>query len=167
MKTLLTTASLLVLTFAVAAAAPTGAWLDLESCAMCKTLTDDQELFENMVWDNQLFANGMVEITTVPIHFEKRFEKLMGKMQATGNRMMAGEQLPMCGMCLSYGKLMMAGATMDRMQSGNSHITVISSRDPQVVELIRTHGQTTIDEYAKMMTSTGSQDHGHGHDHLH
>jgi len=53
------------------------------------------------------------------------------------------------------------------MQSGNSHITVISSRDPQVVELIRTHGQTTIDEYAKMMTSTGSQDHGHGHDHLH
>ncbi len=70
---------------------------------MCKNLTDDQELFEGMVWDNQLFANGMVEITTVSTHFEKRFEKLMGKMQATGNRMMAGERLPMCGMCQSYG----------------------------------------------------------------
>ncbi len=167
MKTTLTMALMLILTVAVASAAPVGGWFDLENCAMCKNLTDDQELFANMEWDNQLFANGLVEVTSVPAHFKERYEKLMAKMQATVSKMQGGEQLPMCNMCLSYGELMMAGATMDQLISGDSHITVISSRDPKVVEKIRKHGQTTIDEYAKMMAAEGEGDHGHGHDHHH
>ena len=165
----LTMISILVLTAVAASAAPTGGWFDLENCAMCKNLTSDQELFDNMDWDNQLFANGVVEITSVPPHFQERYGKLMAKMQATVAKMQSGEQLPMCNMCMSYGALMMAGATMDQITSGNTHITVISSRDPKVVEKIRRHGQTTIDEFAKMMAAEGEGDHGHdhGHDHQH
>jgi hypothetical protein len=167
MKTLITIATMMVLTVAVAAAAPSGSWLDLENCAMCKNLTDDQELFANMTWDTRLFANGLVEVTTVPAHFEERFEKLTAKMQDTSAKMMGGEQLPMCGMCMSYGNLMMAGVSMDQMTVDDARISVISSRDPEVVEKIRTHGQKTIDEYAKWMATEKDDDHGQGHGHNH
>jgi hypothetical protein len=164
-KTMITTAAILLMTTAALAAAPTGNWFDLDNCAMCRNLTADEELFSNMQWENKLFANGLLEITKVPAHFEDRFQELSAKMQATGQKLMAGEQLPMCGMCQSYGTLMMAGATMDQITSGESHMTIISSQDPKIVAMIRTHGQTTIDEYAKWMTS-GEKSHK-GHDHKH
>ncbi len=164
MKTLISTLSLLVLA-AAAVAAPAGGWFDLEDCSMCKHLTADQELFSNMKWETRLFANGLVEVTTVPAAYEPRFKALMKNMEATGQRLMAGEQLYMCGMCQSYGKLMMGGAQMDYLTVGENHISVISSQDPKVVAMIRTHGQTTIDEYAKWMAAEGGHDHGHEHKH--
>lgn len=173
MKILNTTILLLALTTAAAPAAPGGGWFDLENCAMCENLTADEELFANMEWTTHLFANGLVEVTTVPAAFENRFNELMAKMQATGARLQSGEQMNMCGMCQSYGGLMMAGASMDQITNGEDHISVISSRDPDVVEKIRTHGQRTIDEYAKWMSdeseTSQKQEHGHahGHDHHH
>ncbi len=166
MKTLHTTILLLCLS-AAALAAPSGGWFDLENCAMCKNLTEDQELFANMEWNTHLFANGLVEITSVPAAYEERFNKLMAKMHAAGERMMAGEKLYMCGMCQSYGGLMMAGVSMDQLVNGEDHISVISSQDPDVVEKIRTHGQRTIDEYAKWMAAESASGHDHGHAHGH
>lgn len=162
-KTMTTTMVILAMASAVAMAAPIDTWFDLDNCAMCKNLSADQELFDNMQWENRLFANGLVEITTVPAKYEERFQKLMSTMEATGQKMMAVEQLPMCGMCMSYGKLMMAGATMDQMTAGENHLTVISSRDPKVIEMIRMHGQKTIDEHAKMMEAEAGADMGHEH----
>ncbi|MBC8423172.1 hypothetical protein H8E07_03525 [bacterium] len=169
MKILNTTVLLLALTAAAALAAPGGDWFDLENCAMCKNLTADQELFDSMVWTNHLFANGVVEITTVPAAYEERFQALMAKMEAMGAEMQSGKQMYMCGMCQSYGGLMMAGASMDYITNGEDHISVISSRDPDVVKQIRTHGQRTIDEFAKWMAAEGEtgHDHAQGHDHHH
>ncbi len=75
----------------------------------------------------------------------------------------------MCGMCMSYGALMMAGASIDYLTSGDTHVAVFSSQDADVVKMILTHGQRTIDEYAKWMATEGGEghDHGHGHDHQH
>jgi hypothetical protein len=163
MKTLMT-----ILLTALAATATAGSadgWFDLENCGMCKNLTEDAELFENMKWETHLFANGLVEVTTVPAAYEERFQGLMARMQAAGARLQAGEQMPLCDMCMSYGGLMMAGANMDMMTAGEAHISVISSRDPAVVEKIRTHGQRTIDEYAKWMAAEAEKCQDHGHDH--
>ena len=166
MKSLATTL-LVVLASAVALAAPGDGWLDLDNCSMCKNLTEDAELFESMTWETRLFANGLVEITTVPLAYQERHQRLMVKMQTTGARLQAGEQLPLCGMCMSYGHLMMSGADMDYLTSDGVHVTVISSRDPKVVKMIREHGQRTIDEYAKWMAAEGDDHHGHDHDHHH
>lgn len=161
--------AILLLTAGVALAAPNEDWFDLENCGMCKNLTTDQELFAAMQWDTKLFANGLIEITTVPAAYEQRFQKLMAKMEATGQKMMAGEKMEMCSMCMSYGGLMMAGASMEQMHAGESHISVISSRDPAVVEKIRAHGQKTIEEMEKWDAEGGhEQGHDHsGHDHGH
>lgn len=165
MKKILTLVAVLSAAVATSApAAPQGAWLDLENCGMCKNLHNDTELFEAMQWDTRLFENGLIEITMVPVAYEARFQKLMQDMEATGARMMAGEKMPVCGMCRSYGDLMAAGVKMEQMQSGEAHISVISSRDPQTIELIHKHGQTTIDEYAKWVTAEGGKEHP-GHEH--
>ncbi|MBU0741255.1 hypothetical protein KKG45_03915 [bacterium] len=165
MKTLSMTTFLAVVLLLAGVSLAAEDWFDLENCGMCKNLTEDSELFANMTWDNQLFANGLVEVNTVPAAYEERFQKLMARMQAVAARLQAGEQMPLCAMCRSYGALMMAGADMDYFTSGDTHISIISSKDPDVVKMIRTHGQRTIDEYAKWMAAEGAE--GQGHDHHH
>lgn len=163
-KLMLTIVALATLTAGVAQAEHHEPWFDLENCGMCKNLMKDRELFSAMQWETKLFANGLIEITTVPAAYEERFDQLMADMEAAGARMMAGEKMPLCGMCQSYGKLMMAGVSMDQMQAGEAHISVISSRDPDTVELIREHGRTTIEQMKTWMDSDGGHEHA-GPDH--
>jgi len=70
MKTLKLMVLLLALTAAAAQAAPADAWFDMDNCGMCKNLTEDAELF----------ANGLVEITTVPAAYAERHQQMMAKM---------------------------------------------------------------------------------------
>ncbi len=157
--------TILALAFALlgagAALASEKAWLDLENCGMCKNLMADQDLFDHMTWDTYLLAGGMMEVTTYPAGYDERYKKLMATFEACGAKMMAGEQMPMCGMCTSYGQLMMSGAKMDQVQTKAGWVTVMSSQDPKVVAMIRTHGQRTIDEYAKYTAAHGAHEHAH------
>lgn len=159
--TMLKTTFLILALAGTAFAGANEGWFDLENCGMCKNLNNDPELFQSMTWDNYLLTNGMMEVTTYPAGMKDRFDKLSASMQATGERLMAGEQMPMCGMCMSYGALMMKGVAMDRVETPAGAITVITSQDPEVVALIRNHAQTTINAYAEMMA--GEEHPGHEH----
>ncbi|MDO9693743.1 MAG: hypothetical protein Q7W56_03375 [Candidatus Latescibacteria bacterium] len=158
--------TMLVLAFALlgagAALAGEKAWLDLENCGMCKNLLTDKDLFEHMTWDTYLLSNGSMEVTTYPASYDERFKKLMATFEACGAKMMSGEQIPMCGMCNSYGQLMMAGAKMDQVQTKAGWVTVMTSQDPKVVAMIRTHAERTIEEYAKYAAANGGA-HEHAH----
>ena len=88
----------------------------------------------------------------------------MKGMEKTGARLMAGEKMPLCGFCTSYGELMMAGAVMDDVETGMGKVALMTSSDPKVVEKIHTHAERTIKEYEKMLAG---HEHGHGHDHGH
>jgi len=164
MKTLKAT----VLFLALAATAFAGdAWLDLENCDMCKNMMTDAELFEAMTWETHVLKNGLLEVTTYPAAMEDRFDQLMEKMEKSGARVMAGEKLEMCGMCRSYGAMMMKGVDMDQIETEGGVVTVISSSDPDVVAMIQKHAQTTIDEYAAWQSAEGGHGHEHGHEHGH
>ncbi len=164
MKTFKTT----VLFLALATTAFAGdAWLDLENCGMCKNLMNDPELFQAITWDVHVLKNGMLEMTTYPAEMKDRFGKLTATMEATGAKLMAGEKMDMCGMCMSYGAMMQAGVDMDHIETDDGSVYVISSRDPEVVAMIQKHAQTTIDEYAAWQAAEGDHGHGHGHEHGH
>jgi hypothetical protein len=63
---------------------------------------------------------------------------------------MAGEHLPMCGMCQSFGMLFATGKMDYKMfDTKAGHIELATSTDPEVIALIQKHAQRTIDEYAK------------------
>jgi len=156
-------ALLLMLMLSTAALAGDPAtWFDLEGCGMCKHLLDDQDLFQHMDWKNHRLTNGLMEVTTYPDGYAERFDALMKKMEAAGNKLMAGEQLPLCNMCQSYGRMMMAGAAFDHIPLENGAASVITAQDPQTIALIHEHVDTTIKAYEMMMAEQG---HGHGHDH--
>ena len=155
------TAALLMLSLStVALAGDPAEWFDLEGCGMCKHLLEDQDLFQHMNWETHRITNGMVEITTFPDGYAERFDALMKKMETSGEKMMAGEKLPMCNMCKSYGALMQAGADFDQVSMDNGMVGVITSRDPETVAMIHEHVKTTNKAYDMMMAEDG-----HGHDH--
>jgi len=156
--------TILMLTLPLAALAGEGAWFDLANCDMCKHMTAEEGLMEHMEWENHLTADGYLSVTVVAPGYEEKFERAMANMQGMGAKMAAGEELYMCGFCQSFGGLYMAGATMENFETVGGHISVVSSRDPAVIEKIHAHAKRTIDEYAKMMgDGHGHGDHGHSH----
>jgi hypothetical protein len=152
----------------LAFAAQTELWFDLENCSMCKEMTAEKGLMENMEWENHLTADGMMTVTVVNHGYEEAFARAMKNMEAVGGKMMAGEKLYLCGFCTSYGSLHMAGASFENFETKGGHINLVTSRDPAVVEKIHAHGQRTIDEYDKMVAADKGHSHSHGdHGHAH
>ena len=158
---LLALTSVVALSFPAAFAAPSDPWFDLDNCKMCQPMTQEKGLMENMEWENHLTADGMMTVTVIAPGYEKAFESVMKKMEATGEKLMAGEKMHLCGFCQSYGGLQMAGATFENFVTGGGLINLVTSRDPAVIEMIHEHGQKTIDEHAKMMAAMDGGDHGH------
>jgi len=150
-----------------AAAAGEGAWFDLENCAMCKNMSAEEGLMEHMEWENHLVENGMLSITRVDPAYEDAFKRSMDNMQATGQKLMTGEQMHLCGFCQSYGGLHMSGANFEMIKADAGYIDLVTSGDPKIVAMIHKHGQRTIDEYNAMFGSSCDGKHKHDEKHAH
>ena len=126
-------------------------WFDLENCSMCKHLVAEKGLLENMEWENYVIADGMLSVTHVAPGYEEAYGRCMHNMEQTGQQLMTGQQMYLCGFCQSYGGLHMAGAQFETVETGVGQIDLVTSSDPEVVEMIRIHAQRTIDEYNAML----------------
>ena len=148
----------------VTAAPGSAPWFDLDNCEMCKNMTAEKGLMENMEWENHLTADGLISVTVVAAGYEEAFGRSMKNMTATADKMMAGEEMYLCGFCQSYGSLHMTGANFEQIPTKAGMIELVTSHDPAVVASIQKHGQKTIDEYNKMVAaeSHGAHD-GHNH----
>ena len=132
-----------------AAATP---WFDLENCGMCKHLNSEEGLMEHMQWENYNIPTGMISITTVDEGYEEKFERVNQKMAEAGAKLMAGEEMHLCGMCQSFGKIYMTGKVMDQeIETDAAHIWVMTSTDPEVIDMIHKHCNRTNAEYEKML----------------
>ncbi len=158
--------TVIIISLPVAFAAQEETWFDLENCSMCKNMSDEEGLMENMEWANYLTKDGMMSVTVVAEGYEKAYKRSMKNMQATGQKLMAGEDLYMCGFCQSYGALHMAGVNFENFETDAGYINLATSHDPAVVEKIHAHGQRTIDEYEKMVAAESKGDSAH-EDHPH
>ena len=72
-------------------------------------------------------------------------------MEETGKKLQAGEQMYLCGSCMAYGELMMAGAKFQSIPTAHGNVSLITSDDPDMVARIQKYGQKNIDEMAKYM----------------
>jgi hypothetical protein len=154
--------TILMLTLPMSALADDAPWFDLENCGMCKNMVAEKGLMEAMEWENYLTADGYMTVTVVAPGHEKAFDRAMAAMEKAGAKLMAGEDMYLCGFCQSFGALAMAGATIENFETAGGHINLVSSRDPELIEKIHAHAQRTIDEYGKMW---GGEHADHGHDH--
>jgi hypothetical protein len=140
--------SLMAAGFAAAQEKP---WLDLQNCSFCRHLTTDPKLLENMTWDHYDISNGLMSVTTVKPEFKASYLKAEDDMKKLGEEMAKGKtDIKMCGMCDYYVKLMAAGAKFEPIVTPNGSILLITSDKPEVLQMIRTFGQRTRDELAKV-----------------
>ena len=130
-----------------------GGWFDLHNCAMCKNLSAEEGLLEHMTWENHIIPNGMMSIAVIPDDYQGAMDRVHHNMQAVVKKLQSGEQMPLCGFCQSYGKLMEMGAQEQEIKSAAGYISLLTSDDPQVVKKIHEHAQKTIDEHQKMTQS--------------
>jgi hypothetical protein len=142
-----------------------GDWFDMEKCAMCKVLTTHEGLMENMTWEHHNLKNGIVTISTVKDSHMEAFRKANAEMNAVGEKIMKGEQLPMCGMCNALGGLMMKGIDMEYVETTHGDIWLMTSDKPEIVKEIHSWADRTKKEMALMMKEdhTGHDHSGHGH----
>ena len=138
------------------AAAPVSAgddhsFLDMENCAFCSSLVEDPSLLMNLGWENHNIADGMVSITTFNTpEAEASYATARKKMEATGAKMMAGEEMDICGFCQSMTGLMMEGATHEEVEFEGGVVMLLTSTNPETVEHIHTHCGKINEEMKKM-----------------
>jgi hypothetical protein len=137
-------------------------WFDMENCGMCKHLKSEAGLMDHMTWENYKIGTGMVSVTTVEPGWEDKYEKVNQKMAATGEKLMKGEQMHLCGMCTDFGRIMMTGKVKsDELHTEGGHIWTVTSTDPEVIKMIHAHCDRTNAEYAKMMEQEAHEGHDH------
>jgi hypothetical protein len=131
------------------------AWFDLEGCAMCKNFAAEPGLMEHIEWENHMISDGVMTISVVDEEYQDAMKRAEKKMAAVGQQLAAGEQLPLCGFCTSYGKLMMAGTKIEQFDTKLGTVVLMTSSDPKVVEMIQQHARHTDEEYEKIKAAGG------------
>ncbi|MCA9729160.1 MAG: hypothetical protein KC729_15835 [Candidatus Eisenbacteria bacterium] len=136
------------------ALASDGPWFDM-TCDMCKNFTAQPGLMESMQHESHAISDGCVMVTIVDDAHAAAYQKAMEACQVTGNKMMGGEQMHLCGMCTAMGQALMSGAKMDMVDTAAGHLMILTSADPAVIEQLQMIAKRNNEEAEKMMHSEG------------
>ena len=131
------------------------AWFDLEGCAMCKNFAAEPGLMEHVEWENHMISDGVMTISIIDEEYQGAMKRAQKNMGAVAQKLAAGEQLPLCGFCTSYGKLMMAGVKIEQVETDFGAVVLMTSSDPEVVKMIQAHAKHTDEEYEKIEKAGG------------
>ncbi|KAA3631813.1 MAG: hypothetical protein DWP97_12270 [Calditrichaeota bacterium] len=136
---------LLMLLTAAVQADESKPWVDMINCPICNNVTAEEGLAENMTWEHQLTATGMVSSFTVKPEFMPHFKRAKAGMKEKIDLVMAGDKLDICGYCTSVTDLLKVGVKADNVITKGSDVMVLSSIDAEMIKKIHAHGQATID----------------------
>ena len=139
------TIAILVLIVAIAVAGAKAPWVDMAGCPICTNVSSKEGLVENMTWEHHLTATGVMTVFTVKPDYQPQFDKAKAGMKDLLGKVLAGEDMELCGYCTSLSSLLKEGAKSENIIIDDSDITLISSTDEAKIARIHTHGQKTID----------------------
>jgi hypothetical protein len=126
-------------------------WFDMQNCPLCKALTAETGLMENISLDTYATATGCVGVCTVDPKFKDAYMRANTKMMATMKDLEAGKDVgPLCGYCTSYGTLVKAGAKSEMFTTPTGDVMLLTSTDPAMITKIHAHADRTITEMKKM-----------------
>lgn len=112
-------------------------WIDMDNCEMCKPMAQQKGLMENMTWEQYDLSNGIVSITTVKPDYMDEYKAAKLEMDKSVARMQQGEQLNLCGSCMSLGMIMMKGVKSEEVPTSNGELWLLTSDDPELVSALQ------------------------------
>lgn len=126
------------------------AWFDLEGCAMCKGIAENPKLIENMTWDQYDITNGVLAVTSVTPEFKEAYMTASKHMKMTGEKLMAGEKLDLCGSCTALSGMFGRGIKSEMIATENGSISLFTSADAELVSELQSWSAMNKDEMKKM-----------------
>jgi len=147
-------------------------WFDMENCAFCKNLTVDPGLLPHTTWETHAIDAGMMQVMTVDPAYAEAMATAGRAMQDLGMKIQSGEVNPMglkmCGHCMEFGQLMMAGVHAETVSGKAAEVTLFTSDDPALVTRLQAMAARDTKEMELMMAGHGQDEaHPHGQEHPH
>jgi hypothetical protein len=131
-------------------------WFDMDNCAICKNMASMRHDMHKIEWESHMLDDGMITVAKVPDDMKAAMEKAEASIQQTVAKLEQGEQLELCGYCQNYGKLMEMGAKFKEIKTMGVSISVVTSRDKEVVKEIQAMGKKAKIEHDKMIAKIKS-----------
>ena len=130
-------------------------WFDGANCDLCKSMVHHEDLMHSMKWETHKIKDGMLMTTSVPERHLKTFRDMCDKREEIENKHIAGAKPQgLCGFCDSMGKLLAKGANLQKIDTQDGRITLVTAKDPATVKMIHQHAERTQDEAKKMLAAT-------------
>ena len=135
---------ILILIASVVNAGDNAPWVDMVNCPICKNVSAEEGLAENMKWEHHLTSTGMMSVFTISPEFQPKFDRAKAGMMEKIGEVLNGEKLDICGYCTSVTSLLKEGVKTDNIITHSGDVTLISSTDEAMIAKIQTHGQKII-----------------------
>jgi len=148
--TLLAVMAILVMGVAVAGDMP---WFDMENCAMCQNISNRAELMSHVAWEQHNINGGIVSVTTVDMDYVPAYRKAHEAMTETGEKLMAGEKMQLCGSCTALGACLMKGVDQQYVMTSHGDVWILTSSNPEVTDALQAWGKRNKEEMAKAQKS--------------
>ena len=137
-------------------------WFDMENCQMCKPMMETEGFMQNVTWESYPIANGMVSITTVAKGYEEKYKIAHDGMMANWEKLQAGEEMVLCGMCEAFKAAMNETVKTETVQTMNGEVGLTTSDDAATVAALQKIAERNAKEMAMMMKEkTGHEGHDH------
>ena len=81
---------------------------------------------ENMTWEHHLTATGVMTISTVNSEFQPQFARAKAGMKELLGKVVAGEEIQVCGYCSSIASLLKGGAKAENVVTKASDIMLMA-----------------------------------------
>jgi len=120
-------------------------FVDMLNCPICKNVSNEKGLMENMKWEHHLTATGVMTVSTVKPKYQPQFDRAKAGMKDLVGKVLAGEKMDICSYCTSVTSLLKEGAKSDNFTTHGADVMVISSTDQEMIQKIHAHGQQAID----------------------
>jgi len=134
----------LILIAAVVYAGDKAPWVDMVNCPICKNVTAEKGLSDNLKWEHHLTSTGMMSVFTVNPEFQPQFSRAKAGMLEKIGKVLEGEEMAICGYCTSVTTLLKEGAKAENIITHSGDVTLINSTDEAMIAKIHTHGHKII-----------------------
>jgi len=124
----------------------------MANCSMCKPIVAHPEIMADLAWKNYAMTTGVMSVTTVTDKSRDTYMSVCKAMEANGAKLMAGEDMPLCGSCEVYAGLVGKGVKTELVVTDFGTVRLSMSDDEEVVSALQGWAERNDEEMAKMAT---------------